>query len=71
MQYNKTMHVHAPVALFMSCLLCSLDPEFPDAKELLSVRILSSSRRNFTKNIAVLAFTRKERMNSNVKGVKG
>ena len=35
-----------------------------------TVRISSSSRRNFCKNIAVLAFT-KEGVSSNVKGVLG
>ena len=35
------------------------------------MRIQSASRRNFAKNIAVLAFTKQERMTSNVKGVLG
>ena len=46
-------------------------PKFPGAEKLISVRIASSSRRNFTKNVAVLAFTEDERMSSNVKGVLG
>ena len=44
-------------------------PKFPGAEKLISVRIASSSRRNFAKNVAVLAFTEDERMSSNVKGV--
>ena len=35
------------------------------------MRIQSSSRRNFAKNIAVLAFSKQERMSSNVQGVLG
>ena len=46
-------------------------PRLPDAEKLVSIRIQSSSRRNFAKNVAVLAFTRQERMTSNVKGVLG
>ena len=46
-------------------------PRFPDAEKLVSVRIQSSSKRSFAKNVAVLAFTRQERMTSNVKGVLG
>ena len=46
-------------------------PKFPGAEKFISVRIASSSRRNFAKNVAVLAFTEDERMSSNVKGVLG
>ena len=46
-------------------------PRFPDTEKLVSVRIQSSLTRNFAKNSAVLAFTRQERMTSNVKGVLG
>ena len=45
-------------------------PNFRDAEKLVSVRTQSSSTRNFAKNIAMLAFTKQERMGSNVKGVQ-
>ena len=46
-------------------------PTFPDAEKLVSVRIQSSSRRNFTTNVTVPAFSKQERMSSNIKESTG
>ena len=68
---NNSDRLITPARHLPTSELQEVIPNFPDAEKLVSVRIQSSSRRNFAKNIAVLAFTKQERMTSNVQGVMG